>query len=1388
MKYRRPKKVSLKKLKGDTRAISPIVATILLVFMTVAAGTAFFLFENGWQKTVSTSLDHTQISSTQVTLAGSTTVANLMNTIVPAFENGNVGIKISYAGSGSGAGLLAVEKRSVDVGMISNYEDQVILGTSTSHANLVQSVIAYDGFSLFLANATLSYHGITVPAGKYINMNQTIADAIYQMNLPTGGTSAVSLGVNQTVVTAQQNQTDIFTFGPASAAGTARLTLQDGTQVSVAFKGGEDGNTVAHAFAKALPHNWTAPASSYNGLGQVTFIGPCKAPTTTNSKMENAVSGALPQESGFTDGNSTSPAKDTLTFAAASAVGTIIVTMPDRTTNITVVTSPGESANAVAKAFQHNLTGVWSAPIPTGNIVNITGPINNGYSRSNAINADIGTLPSESGFIDGILNRSAKDTLTFATASAVGTIVVTMPDRTTNITVVTSPGESANAVAKAFQHNLTGNWSAPVPTGNVVTITGPQKSGYTNSTVADRVSGARPQEKNFKDGNKGSNVKDVLTFATAKAIGTVIVTMPDRTTNIAVVTSPGESANAVAKAFQHNLTGNWTAPIPTGSVVTISGPQQGGYNKSKPADGVTGALPTESNFVVGHVGAQAITDTLTFGGATANGTIIITLPTGTLVPLMVTNGETAVAVASAFQSALPSGWNLISQFGSTVTFSGPEQSGHNSTAINVVSGSLPKESGFKQGNTTTNVEDTLTFSPATASGTIIITLPDNVTKIPLFISAGKSANAVAIAFQHDLTGVWTAPVPTGSVVTMTGPQQGGYTNSTAIDLVSGAMPTESGFINGRAGVQGVTDTLTFGPANAVGTILVTLPDGTTNLTMVISSAPRTAIQVASAFQSALPSGWNLISQIGSSVTFSSAVLNGHASKATDGVSGSRPSESNFTNGIPITHATDTLTFNSASTNGTIVVTLPNGTQVPVVVKAGWSANAVALAFQSALPAGWSVSTIVGGVVNITGPQQSGYTNSTAADRASGARPAEKNFTDGNAGSIVKDKLTFGVAKSNGTIIVTMPDKTNVTMVVTIGESANAVAKAFQHNLTGNWTAPVPTGNVVNITGPQQGGYTASSAADRVSGARPAERDFMDGNPGGQAQDTLNFGLTDYSVGTINVKLPNGTSVYVDINAPKTAVQVASMFVAALPDDWTLVRQDGSTVTFSGPMMSGDKKSNATCALPNIALFETINNTGNPGNYLPKSLPSWGALTNGFIRTWGDLETVLMAQGSITFTTDSNASDPLNVYYRTDSSDTQDAFSLKALGTNSSGKIGGTLPSAVSAKGVYGEEALISACVGDKNGIGFATISSLISTPGVEVCSWNKVRPTNQHIIDSVNNYGKAQNQYALWHPLILVTNGRPTGSVQTFINWIMVPTNNLAVTHAAGLTSLYEAR
>ncbi len=40
---------SIRKIKRDVEAISPVVATLMLVLIAVAACTAFYLWESGWQ-------------------------------------------------------------------------------------------------------------------------------------------------------------------------------------------------------------------------------------------------------------------------------------------------------------------------------------------------------------------------------------------------------------------------------------------------------------------------------------------------------------------------------------------------------------------------------------------------------------------------------------------------------------------------------------------------------------------------------------------------------------------------------------------------------------------------------------------------------------------------------------------------------------------------------------------------------------------------------------------------------------------------------------------------------------------------------------------------------------------------------------------------------------------------------------------------------------------------------------------------------------------------------------------------------------------------------------------------------------------------------------------
>ena len=525
-----------------------------------------------------------------------------------------------------------------------------------------------------------------------------------------------------------------------------------------------------------------------------------------------------------------------------------------------------------------------------------------------------------------------------------------------------------------------------------------------------------PIESGFKDGSSGSiPVKDTLTFSNQAVIGTLVVSLPDGA-KITLVTAVGESADTIATDFVSKLPSGWTA-AQVGGIVTISGPAQAGYTASTTNYVKSGATPLgDSDFKLGD-STTPTSDTLTFSAATAVGTFVVTLPDTSMVTMVTAVGESANEIATEFANKLPSPWTASVPIGGAVTISAPSQASFSNSYASDFVPTPPTEGNFQNGNSVTApVSDTLTFHDAHDAGTVIVTLPDKAI-VTLDIVAGTLADATATDFVSKLPNGWTA-VQVGGTVTISGPAQSGYSASSATDVVSGALPSESGFLNGRSGVQGVTDTLTFGSAISVGNFVVTLPDGVTKVPIFITSAPRTAVQVASAFQSALPVGWDLISQIGNVVTFSGPSIGGQPSTATDGVTGALPVESGFVDGSPVKAVTDNLAFSTADETGTIVVILPDGvTKVTVVATAGESANDVAIAFSTALApySEWSASVPVDGNVAITGPALSGFSKSIVSDGVSGALPDESGFLDGIPIASVEDNLAFGQAKLSGNL-------------------------------------------------------------------------------------------------------------------------------------------------------------------------------------------------------------------------------------------------------------------------------------------------------------------------------------------------------------------------------------
>jgi ABC-type phosphate transport system substrate-binding protein len=172
-------------------------------------------------------------------------------------------------------------------------------------------------------------------------------------------------------------------------------------------------------------------------------------------------------------------------------------------------------------------------------------------------------------------------------------------------------------------------------------------------------------------------------------------------------------------------------------------------------------------------------------------------------------------------------------------------------------------------------------------------------------------------------------------------------------------------------------------------------------------------------------------------------------------------------------------------------------------------------------------------------------------------------------------------------------------------------------------------------------------------------------------------------------------------------------------------------------------------------------------------------------TWGAFEAALTASGphnAACVGADAHAALAINVHYRSDSSGTQDAFCDKGLASHK------FLPYAAptaTEKGENGNPLMVTDVLADTNGIGFATGGMVSTTPGASAFSWLGVTATAQHVIDSVDNHGTSQ--YALWHPLNLVTNGAPVTQCKSFIDWITAPDNNLAICNSAGFTSIYQS-
>lgn len=113
---------SIKRMKENEHAVSPIVATLVLIVVAVvgavAVGTIVGTFSSDVAKENNAG-DVASASATEILIAGSTTVQPISEELAKTYMASHPGLKISVQGGGSGAGVSSAGMGIVDIGAAS---------------------------------------------------------------------------------------------------------------------------------------------------------------------------------------------------------------------------------------------------------------------------------------------------------------------------------------------------------------------------------------------------------------------------------------------------------------------------------------------------------------------------------------------------------------------------------------------------------------------------------------------------------------------------------------------------------------------------------------------------------------------------------------------------------------------------------------------------------------------------------------------------------------------------------------------------------------------------------------------------------------------------------------------------------------------------------------------------------------------------------------------------------------------------------------------------------------------------------------------------------------------------------------------------------------------
>ncbi len=227
-------------LFDDTQAVAPIVATLVLVVVAISGAAAVGTIMGTFSSDVSGEANTGELvsaSSTEILIAGSTTVQPVSELLAENYMKEHQGIKITVQGGGSGAGVSSVGMDIVDIGAASRpvkdkeLEKYPDLMTHKIGGSAVV-VIAHDDITKFnVTHAELKDAYATNDATKIVNESGTenitklyqraeasgTQDTFEDWLDSNGGTTGIDAGTpgatgNAGVLKAVQDTTDSIGF------------------------------------------------------------------------------------------------------------------------------------------------------------------------------------------------------------------------------------------------------------------------------------------------------------------------------------------------------------------------------------------------------------------------------------------------------------------------------------------------------------------------------------------------------------------------------------------------------------------------------------------------------------------------------------------------------------------------------------------------------------------------------------------------------------------------------------------------------------------------------------------------------------------------------------------------------------------------------------------------------------------------------------------------------------------------------------------------------------------------------------------------------------------------------------------------------------------------